>query len=337
MKQCPNCGRSFGDGQNFCSACGSALTAAEVPAETPAAEPRVREEKPPRERKKVGAGRRILAVLLCLLLSVFLLAPALGFAVRRATAEDGLCAVLGGIDLAETRVDPYFDDVDVALTLGEMLSEDLRLDAEPLEKVLNSSAVKNFLARQLAQIFDDIYAGRTRYALSAEELVEEMTEGKIARTLKKEGMALSAAEAAEVSRMLHQYGADDFFSRDMLADEAPEALRLVRTAFGTPTLIALLLVALVLMVLLFAVNRGRADLSFGDIGGTALAVGLLLTAAALFPRLLPEQWLVLCADNELAAAAAGGALYYNLIPSLILFGAGLLLAVLGRLLRPRRA
>lgn len=332
MKQCPNCGRSFGDEQNFCSACGSALAAAKAPAEEPRTEP----GKQPRERKKVGAGRRILAVLLCLLLFAFLLAPALGFAVRRATEEEGLRTVLDGIDFAGLRVDPFFDDVDEELTLGELLSEDLHLDAEPLAKVLNSSSVKNYLARQIAQIFDDIYAGRTRYALSASELVEEMTEGKIGKTLKKEGMALSAAEAAEVSRMLDQYGADDFFSRDMLADEAPEALRMIRTAFGYPTLIGLLAAALLLIVLLFAVNRGRADLSFGDIGGTAIAAGLLLTLLALFPRLLPNQWLALCADNDLAAAAGGGAAGYNLIPSLIVLGAGLLLAVLGRLLRPRR-
>ena len=101
-------------------------------------------------------------------------------------------------------------------------------------------------------------------------------------------------------------------------------------------IIALLVLALAMIVLVFIVNRGRIGLSFGDIGGTALASGLLLTLGAGLAKILPGLWQKICGGQELAAALGGGVLIHNLLVSLIVFGAGLVLAVLGRLIRGKK-
>ena len=93
--------------------------AAETPAE-PAPEDRPEPgpveppppEKPPRGKRPVGVWRRILAVLLCVPLLLLLLAPTLGFEVRRTATEEGLRAALEDTSIAALPAAQLFDDVD---------------------------------------------------------------------------------------------------------------------------------------------------------------------------------------------------------------------------------
>lgn len=371
MKICPKCGMSSEDTQKFCGNCGSPLNDAPAPVEEPAPEPEipvtpeetiaaeeaaVREaelpveesaaepEKPAKtkkEKKKVGAGRRILAVLLCILLFVFLLTPALGYAVRRATTEQGLTAILEDVKLAELQAAPFFDDVTEELTLSELLSEDLAVEGlkigeSSVAKILNSSGMKSYLASQIAPVCADIYRGKSSFEFDPQTLKDELLAGKTSRVLQKEKVELSDEEADKVVGLLTRYGIADFLSRDMIKDDLPEVNRVMNIGLSYVTIIGLLVVALLLIVLIFLVNRGRLGLSFGDIGGTALAVGLLLTLGAGFAKILPRVWQKICGGQELIAAAGGGVLVHNIWISLIVLGSGLLLAILGRLLRGRK-
>ena len=377
MKICPNCGNRYGDDHKFCSACGglleplteqpAALETPETPAtapetvpeapveesvkaetiespaeETPVEPSEPEEKKKPRDKKKVGAGRRILAVLLSILLFVFLLTPALGYAVRRATTETGLQAVLENIKLSDLRVDPFFDDVDEELTMSELLSEDLagtglKIGESSVAKILNSSAMKSWLASQASQVFADVYAGRTRYEFDQEELVTELLEGKTSRVLQKEKVELSRSEAEGVAQLLTNYGLGDFLSRDSIKDDMPALNRAMNIGLSYAVIIGLLVLALAMIVLIFMVNRGTVGLSFGDIGGTALAVGLVLTLVSLFAKVFSKAWTSICGGSEAIAAVSAGVLFYNLRISLIMLGAGLVFTILGRLLRGRKA
>ncbi|MGX8692294.1 MAG: zinc-ribbon domain-containing protein [Clostridia bacterium] len=369
MKICPNCGMSSEDTQKFCGNCGSPLNEAPAPAEetaapeipvtpeeTIAAEEAVREadipaeetaarpEKPAKtkkEKKKVGVGRRILAVLLSILLFIFLLAPALGYAVRRATTEQGLTAVMEDLDLADMQAAPFFDDVTEEITLSELLSEDLakeglKIGESSVAKILNSSGMKGYLAGQIAPVCADVYRGKSTFEFDPQTLKDELLEGKTSRVLQKEKVELSDEEADKVVNLLTRYGIVDFLSRDWIKDDLPELSRAMNIGLSYVTIIGLLVVALLLIVLIFLVNRGRFGLSFGDIGGTALAVGLLLTLGAGFARILPGVWQKICGGQELAAAAGGGVLIHNIGISLIVLGSGLVLAILGRLLRGKK-
>ncbi len=376
MKKCPSCQKEYEDSQKFCSECGAILTEVPetpaepapapveetgpmtVPGEAPAPEPEEKsaeeppaeadkpaelapppETKPKREKKKVGAGRRILAVLLCLLLFVFLLIPALGYAVRRATTAAGLEAVLEDVDLARMSVAPYFDDVDdPELTFSEMLSEDLgkaglKIGESTMTKVLNSSAMKNYLAGEAAQLCADIYRGRSSYEFDPDTLRDELLTGKTARVLEKEKFTLTATEAGTVADLLTGYGLDDFLSRDVLKTEAPGLLRVMNIGFSYVTIIVLTVLAAALCVLIFKVNRWSVGHWFSDIGWTALLVGFVLLLTTLIARAFPGIWETICGGLGLAAVISGGVLAFNLRISLILFAVGVLLALLGRLIR----
>ena len=379
MKVCPNCGASFDDMHKFCSNCGTLLNAVseekpavpETPAEpeppapaveepAPAAEEAVpvtqepvpeppaepekkaaEETKKQPEKKKVGVGRRILAVLLCLLLFVFLTTGTLGYAVRRATTEQGLSAILEDVNIAGMQAAPFFDDVTEELTLSELLSEDLsgvglKIGESSVAKILNSSGMKNYLSGQLALLCADIYRGRTNYEFDPDTLRVELQEGKTARVLQKEKVELTAAEADKVVDLLTGYGIVDALSRDTIKDDMPAVNRAMNIGLSWVLIIALLVLSLAMIVLIFIVNRGRIGLSFGDIGGTALAVGLILTLAAGLAKILPSLWQKICGGQELAAAVSGGVLTHNILISLIILGVGLVLAVLGKLIRGRK-
>lgn len=379
MKQCPQCGERYSDEHKFCSACGSPLAEVreeapvpapeeapaapetpEAPAETvdtaeaeeisPVEEPAAEtpagpeaEEKPKREKPQVGVGRRILAVLLCILLFFFLLSPALGYAARRATTKEGFQAILEDVNVAALKAAPFFDDVDdVELTLSELLSEDLgaiglKIGESSVAKILNSSALKDYLAAQLAAVCADICRGRTSYEFDPQTLRDELMSGQTARVLEKEKVSLSATEAAEVVRLLTDYGVGDALSRDTVKSELPALNRAMNLCLSYIVIIALLVLALGLIVLIIKTNRGRVGLSLGDIGGTATAVGAVLTLTALFARLLPRAWRGICGGSELMADFSAGALFYNIRISLIVLGAGVVLAVIGRLLRGKKA
>ena len=379
MKVCPNCGASFDDMHKFCSNCGTLLNAVseekpavpETPAEPETPTPAVEEPEPAAEeaapvaqepvpetpaepekkaaeetkkqpeKKKVGVGRRILAVLLCLLLFVFLTTGTLGYAVRRATTEQGLSAILEDVNIAGMQAAPFFDDVTEELTLSELLSEDLsgvglKIGESSVAKILNSSGMKNYLSGQLALLCADIYRGRTNYEFDPDTLRVELQEGKTAHVLQKEKVELTAAEADKVVDLLTGYGIVDALSRDTIKDDMPAVNRAMNIGLSWVLIIALLVLALAMIVLIFIVNRGRIGLSFGDIGGTALAVGLILTLAAGVAKILPGLWRKICGGQELAAAMSGGVLTHNILISLIILGVGLVLAVLGKLIRGKK-
>ena len=155
--------------------------------------------------------------------------------------------------------------------------------------------------------------------------------------LQKEKVELSRAEAEGVAQLLSDYGLGDFLSRDTIRDDMPAVSRAMNIGLSWAVIIGLLVLALAMIVLIFMVNRGSLGLSFGDIGGTALAVGLLLTLAALFARVFSKAWLGICGGSELIAAVSAGVLFYQLRISLVVLGAGLVLAVVGRLLRGKKA
>lgn len=303
--------------------------------------PPVKPDKPKKEKPPVHVGRRILAVLLCILLFFFLLAPALGFELRRSSTEEGLRAVLEDVRLAKLPVAPYFTDVDDAeLTLSEMLSEDLgalglKIGESSAAKILNSSALKGFLAGQAAPVLADVYRGRTRHEFEAEALKTELLAGQTARVLEKERIALTGAEADQVVALLARYGLKDGLSRDTLLDAAPGLVRAMHFGLSYVLLGALLVLALGLMLLIFKLNRWRFDLSLGDIGGTAAAVGGVLTLVTLLVQLLPGLWEKLCGD-PLAAALSRELLAGNVLIDLAVLAAGVLLAVLGRMLRGKK-
>ncbi len=297
--------------------------------------------KPPRVRKKVRVWRRLLAAFLCLFLFVFLLTPALLYSFRRTTGEaEGLKSMLDDIDLAEIPAAEIYDDVDDEdITLAEIWSENYdELPLDLMETVMDNSGVKDFAAEQVSAFLKDIYNGKTKYKFNTNDLIDVLSSSKINRALAKAGYPqLDDNDFREIADALADQGFEDQLSTKNFKSENPDAYKLINYAFGYPALIALLILALATAILIVAVNRGRVDLSLGDIGGTTLAVGLVLSAFAAFTKYLPDAWLNLCQGKTLIAQIASSFCMYNIKFYLILFAVGLVLAIIGAIIRSVKA
>lgn len=338
MKICPVCRVRFGDAQPNCVLCGSKLVplSALEPDEEEKARPAP--ARPRRRRKKVGAGRRFLAGLLCALLFLTLLSAALCQMLRRGAEPETAEAAMSGVDLAGLRVDPYFEDVDEPLTVQTLLSEDLQalglpLDGETVAALLDSAPVRRFIAEQTSGLFRDLIRGEDGAAFDPESLTELLLGDETQRLLGERGVTLGPEEAAQITQLLQRYGLGDFLSRETLERELPDLSRALAACLNDRSFAGLLALLILLVLLILAADRARADLFFGDIGGTLIAAGGLLSLITLTATYLPALWLRICGEN--AAIAAAGRAFLGQVPviGLSLFGAGLLLAVTGSLLR----
>ncbi len=340
MKICPDCRIRYADAQERCVLCGGALQP--LAEETAAPAPEERAARPSPARRPLGSGRRFLAGLLCAFLFFSLTALSLCLTLRRASEPAGLRRVLDEVSLSGLRVDPFFDDVDEPLTLGALLSEDLAglglaLDADTVAALTDSAPVKDFLAQRLAAVLLDLKYGRDGEVLDREALTALLLGAETQRLLAAQGAALSPEDAERAAELLLRYGLADFLRRETLERELPTVSRALRLGLDERGLAALLALNALLLFLVLLADRFRPDAGCRDVGGTCFAAGLLPCLGALFARFLPALWLGLWGDLAPAAAAARALLELDRGFRLGLLAAGLLLMLLGRLLRPRDA
>lgn len=316
--------------------------AEEKPAEERPAEERKTEPEAPKKKEKLGLGRRFLAGLLCVFLLAFLLVCASAWMLRLSTGREGLERALTHVDLAELRVDPFFEDVDEPTTASELLSEELapvglKLDRKTTARLLNSEPVRDFLADQLAPLCDDVYRGRTRYEYEPKELDELLTGSRLRRVMKEEGVFLSTEEAAGVSKLLADYGLGELLNRDTLREQEPDLVRAMYLGLSWVALGVLAALTLLLAVLVAVTDRGRAPYFLRDLGGTAAVGGGLLSLAALLAGILPRLWVKICGGEALAAVVSRAVLLSHLGFCLGLLALGVLMLLHSRFLRRRES
>lgn len=302
---------------------------------------RRKEEKAAARRAPIGAPRRILAVFLCLLLFLLLMSASLGAALRAATTGKGLNAVLDEIELGQVRVDPYFEDVDEEMTLSRLLSEDLErvgvsLNEKDVNKLLRKSTLKSFFAGELAALFDDVYKGKSRYEFDRNALATELMDSRNLELFEREDVTLDRPTAEGIARLVDNYGLGDLLSRDELREEQPAVYAALHYGLSYVTLGLLLALSLLLVVLIVRTNRSRIGVSLGDVGGVLIAVGAILSLAAVFAQFFPGLWQKLFVNDALVAQVSAAVLRSQIAIGLVTLGVGVLLAAFGRLLRPRK-
>ena len=351
MKYCPNCQKYTEEELSFCEDCGAPLL------ERSAAEPaRVPEEVeadrapsesdtldagrdlPRRGKKPLGFGRRLLAFVLSLLLFALLLLPVSGLMLRFATTETGLKKLLGELDLAALRVDPGFEDVDERLSLSVLLAEDLtargmEIGDKTVGRALRSVAVRDYLAGEFAAFCGDLYRGKSEYQFEEKKLRELLMDERLVQFLKGEGFLMDEQRAETIAAMVNGYGLGNELQRDAVKAENRTLYRVVHYGLNYVALGLLLALALLFVKWIGGVNRWYALANLRCFGGVLLADGGVLTLAALAVRLLPDPGRALPPAGELAAQFASAALWTQLPVPLAIAGAGLLLLLVGRLVR----
>ena len=127
--------------------------------------------------KRRTAGSVIASVLLSILLLVPLTLGVLLLEVRGVLSQDGVRYYLDEIeleklDLAELgtgRKGNLLDDI--TNSINENL-EDRKFTADEVKDLIERSTVKEFLAREIGEIFEDLKWGRTKAAVTADELMK---------------------------------------------------------------------------------------------------------------------------------------------------------------------
>lgn len=351
MKYCPNCQKYVSAELNFCEDCGAPLLerSYEEPTEPAAAETRPEEpttatappDKPRREKKPLGFGRRLLAALLSLLLFALLLVPATGLLLRRATTEEGMKKLLGDLDLAELRVDPGFEDVNERLSLSVLISEDLSARDMPISdktvgRALRSVAVRDYFAGEFAAFCRDLYRGRSEYGFEPNRLRALLQDERLVQFLKGEGFLMDGDREEKIVKMVKSYGLEAELNRDSVKTEHRALYQTVHFGLNYVTLGLLLVLALLPVKLIGGANRWYAAPTLGCLGTVLLADGVVLSFAALAERMLPDLSRSLPPAGELAAQFLGAALWSQLPITLGIAAAGLLLLLIGRLVKRSR-
>ena len=310
---------------------------------------------PPREREKIRRGeeklgvlRKLGAVFLCPLLFLFLLIPMAAYQVRDASAKTWISAFLEKVSISDLgnleeigeavgdwlrELDPGLEDVELDLSEGR---------AE-IDGFINRVFVREFIARQLASYFGNLYSGASGTAFEAgdiSELIAENSEtindqlSEMVEELFGPGSELEIrltradrnALAKRLIGLLEDAGVDGYLDTDTMKAETPVVYYALR--FGFSYFTAGLSLVLAAAVIICLCKTLKSSLRAANRAGIVLIVlGGLLTPLALFPKLFADLWLQLFQEVQILALFAEEFFFTHILADLIVLAAGILLTV----------
>ena len=314
--------------------------AAEPAAEAPAA---VAEEAPAPAKKdpypRRGAGRTILAILLCLFIFLWSLTAMLLYNVRSATSGEqlgkNLESMLNDTDLVSLPAAQLIGDVeDPDITVVEWVIQEISANYDgnvvasekDIEKFLEKSTFSDFVVAKLELYLNDIYTGSNNFEITADEieglleenadLMEDIFDTPLSRN--QIDSFIAELEDREVLETLEV---------STLKEEMAPVYYGVQIGLSYWVIGFFGVLALLFVLWLAANNKWNMLRTCGDTGITWTVLGSLLCLPGLVTLIVPNIWSDLLGSIPFVDSLLSTILLNGLIPAAILLGVGILLIV----------
>lgn len=315
----------------------------EVPVYVAPAAPIPMEEVPAAPKKdpypRRGAGRTILAILLCFFIFLWSFTALTIYNVRSATSGEKLVENLNGVlesaDLAELPASSLIEGVeDTEISLIEWAVQEMSANYDgvveasqkDIEKFLEKSTFSDFITEKLGLYVTDLYAGSSEFEITADEiqdLLEEnadLIEEVFDAPLLEEDIENFVAELEDREIL-------ESLEVSTLKEEMAPVYYGVQIGLSYWVIGFFGVLALLFVVLLALNNKWNMLRTCGDTGITWTILGCLLCLPALVTLIVPDIWSDLVGGIPLVDTLISTVLTNGLLPSAILLGVGIVLIV----------
>lgn len=285
-----------------------------------------------------GAGRTILAVLLCILIFIWSFAALGVYDIRRTLSGDALKDsvqdAFESVDVLEIPASSVITDVkDPDQSLAGWITEEIQagssqieLTEEELAEFLEKSTVLPFLSEKLAACVNDVYSGAETSGITEEE-IDNLIQENAPLIEEAIGRPLQESEIQELTGRIQESGITEYLTAGTLKQEIAPVYHGMRFAVSYWVIGFFCFLALICILLLSKANRWNMLRTCGDLGITwAVLCGVMLLAA-LFANLAPDVWSTVCGSGAVGSMT-GSVLFSGMIPTLILLGVSVLLILI---------
>lgn len=285
--------------------------------------PKVIEKAEPVKRKR--KHKSLLKILISTVMTVMLLGTCLAamgvFSVRQATTEEALTDMAENAELSDLIALLGADaEVKFYAPIKDYILENtgIRVNNSTIDRVLEASELKYYLAEKAAAYARDLYDGTERFAISQKEIFTLLRANRedMEKVLR---ISLSDDLLGQMADILANQEFSQQIGTAMLKKSAPKVYYSLHFGLSYSAIAVLLAVAAIIFLAML-----RLDFSLGILGGgTALAVtGGLFALPALLIKLSPALLKTLVGNGFLQSAIIGF-LNTNLIFSLLIFSIGM--------------
>lgn len=250
---------------------------------------------------KSGQGIKFLKAFISVLLSFIIFVLALGtqliFIVRTTLNEENIKTAVNEIDISELQMPKVVieqtnregfeisDDQTVAEYILAITDPDLIDDhditTKKVEKFLNESVVKDFLANNIYLFADDILNETDEGGVSKKEITNfiKKNSSKFEKTI---GYSISDNDIDKISNFLDEDNVLDKISPSYLRDEAPKQMGVIKFLFSYLFIILLCLLILLSIIAIFVINKKKIDSVFYYVGSSAMFCGAVALILGIF-------------------------------------------------------
>ena len=294
-----------------------------------------------------GAGRTILAVLLCILIFIFsfvaIMLSELRVASSGSTLANSLSSAMKDIDLknvsastliaGETDPDKTLSDW-VVEQINDNYSDRIEISGKDLDTFMDQSTIGPFLYEKLGACTNDIFTGSGESGITTQEL-EDLLKENAPLVEEVFDLELSDADIERIAANVEESGTLNYFSAQSLKQEAAPVYYAIQIGLSWWVIGFVVFLALVFVLLLALVNK-QALRTCGDVGITLTVAGSILALVGLASKVLP----VISAELGIFGTVAGVLLFGGIIPALAALSAGIVLIlvmVIGKVIRVKAA
>lgn len=319
------------------------VAAVEEPAPVPVEEPVAAVEEPVKPKKdpypRRGAGRTILAILICFFIFLWSFSAIMIYNVRSATSGEQLTqnleSVLKNTDLVSLPASQLIPDVeDEDVTIVEWVIQEISDNYEgevvasekDIEKFLEKSTFSDFIIEKIGLYMNDLYTGSNDFEISTDE-IEELLEDNADLMEDLFDTPLSDEHIENFVAELEDREILENLEVSTLKEEIAPVYYGVQIGLSYWVIGFFGLLALLCILWLSANNKWNMLRTCGDTGITWTVLGALLCLPGLVTLIVPDLWSDLLGNIPFVDSLISSVLTNTLLPAAILLGVGILLIV----------